>query len=92
MVTDVTLEGPEGPRIIYVNRAWLKMSGYVRQWCPELARLPDKWLHRPHEAPLEILHAAGVKLGRSYPHRIVSHVIAREVALEAYARTKSAAV
>ena len=31
MVTDVTLEGPAGPRIIYVNRAWLKMTGYGRE-------------------------------------------------------------
>jgi len=30
MVTDVTLEGPAGPRILYVNRAWLKMTGYSR--------------------------------------------------------------
>jgi PAS domain S-box-containing protein len=30
MVTDTTLEGPSGPRIIYVNRAWLKMTGYDR--------------------------------------------------------------
>jgi PAS domain S-box-containing protein len=30
MVTDVTLEGPSGPRIIYVNQAWLKMTGYHR--------------------------------------------------------------
>jgi PAS domain S-box-containing protein len=30
MVTDTTLEGPSGPRIIYVNRAWLKMTGYER--------------------------------------------------------------
>jgi PAS domain S-box-containing protein len=30
MVTDVTLEGPAGPRIIYVNHAWLKMTGYHR--------------------------------------------------------------
>jgi len=30
MVTDVTREGPAGPRIIYVNRAWLKMTGYDR--------------------------------------------------------------
>lgn len=30
MVTDVTLEGPAGPRIIFVNRAWLKMTGYSR--------------------------------------------------------------
>ncbi|HOW65905.1 MAG TPA: PAS domain S-box protein [Candidatus Paceibacterota bacterium] len=30
MVTDATLEAPAGPRIIYVNRAWLKMTGYTR--------------------------------------------------------------
>ncbi len=30
MVTDVALEGPAGPRIIYVNSAWLKMTGYGR--------------------------------------------------------------
>lgn len=30
MVTDANLEGPTGPRIIYVNRAWLKMTGYGR--------------------------------------------------------------
>jgi PAS domain S-box-containing protein len=30
MVTDVNLEGPTGPRIIHVNHAWLKMTGYSR--------------------------------------------------------------
>jgi PAS domain S-box-containing protein len=30
IVTDANLEGPSGPRIIYVNRAWLKMTGYGR--------------------------------------------------------------
>ena len=29
MVTDAMLDGPSGPRIIYVNRAWLKMTGYL---------------------------------------------------------------
>lgn len=62
---------------------------YVRKWCPELAELPDKWLHQPHSAPVEILRAAGVELGRNYPRPIVSHAIAREVALEAFARTRN---
>ncbi len=61
---------------------------YVRKWCPELAGLPDKWLHQPHAAPPEILQAAGVNLDRTYPHPIVSHAIAREMALEAFARIK----
>jgi PAS domain S-box-containing protein len=30
MVTDVTLDAPAGPRIIYVNRAWMKITGYDR--------------------------------------------------------------
>jgi PAS domain S-box-containing protein len=30
MVTDTALESPAGPRIIYVNRAWLQMTGYSR--------------------------------------------------------------
>lgn len=30
MVTDTTLEAPAGPCIIYVNAAWLKMTGYGR--------------------------------------------------------------
>jgi PAS domain S-box-containing protein len=31
MVTDVNLNPPSGPRILYVNRAWLKMTGYTRE-------------------------------------------------------------
>ena len=61
---------------------------YVRKWCPELARLPDEWLHQPDKAPPQVLARAGVELGRNYPAPIVSHAIAREVALEAFAKLK----
>ncbi len=61
---------------------------YVRRWCPELAKLPDQWLHRPGQAPPEILARASLVLGRDYPEPIVSHAIAREVALEAFASLK----
>ena len=64
---------------------------YVRRWCPELAKLPGEWLHKPWQAPSETLAHAGVKLGRDYPEPIVSHAIAREVALVAFARIKSPA-
>ena len=44
MVTDVTLEAPSGPRIIYVNRAWLKMTGYSRE---EIAGKTPRMLQGP---------------------------------------------
>jgi deoxyribodipyrimidine photo-lyase len=59
---------------------------YVRRRCPELKQLPDGWLHQPWQAPADILALAGVELDRTYPRPIVSHAIAREVALEAFSR------
>lgn len=59
---------------------------YVRQWLPELRGLPDKWIHRPWEAPADVLKKAGVELGKTYPYPIVDHAEAREKALEAFAK------
>lgn len=63
---------------------------YVRKWCPELSRLPTALLHAPFEAPAEILAAAGVSLGRTYPRPIVDHAQAREAAMAGYQRVKEA--
>jgi len=56
---------------------------YVRRWIPEIARLPDRWLHAPWQAPPEVLRDAGVRLGHTYPHPIVEHDAARKRALDA---------
>ena len=45
MVTDTTLEGPRSPRIIYVNTAWLKMTGYSRE---DLANQTPRTLQGRH--------------------------------------------
>jgi deoxyribodipyrimidine photo-lyase len=63
-------------------------GNYVRRWIPELARLPDQWIHKPHLAPPEVLNRAEVRLDENYPRSIVKHTIAREVALEAYAKLR----
>jgi deoxyribodipyrimidine photo-lyase len=64
-------------------------GAYVRRWCPELSRLPDKFLHAPFEAPASIRSAAGVDLGNQYPEPIVDHSAARQRALDADKQTKS---
>jgi deoxyribodipyrimidine photo-lyase len=56
----------------------------VRRWCPELTKLPDKYLHAPFAAAPAVLKAAGVILGKTYPKPIVDHRAARAAALAAY--------
>jgi deoxyribodipyrimidine photo-lyase len=57
---------------------------YVRRWVPELAKLPDRLVHKPWQAPEPVLQEAGVQLGRSYPRPVVDHDQARKRALELF--------
>ena len=57
---------------------------YAAFWCPELAKLPSKWIYRPWEAPQEVLTEAGVEIGDNYPYPVVDHKEARGKALWNY--------
>ena len=61
---------------------------YVRKFVPELKHMPNKYIHRPWEAPKLVLLEAGVKLGENYPEPIVDHKFARERALASYKATR----
>ncbi len=65
-------------------------GAYVRAYVPELAGLPADVIHRPWEATAAQLAEAGVRLGETYPQRIVDHVEARERALDAFAAISQA--
>jgi deoxyribodipyrimidine photo-lyase len=62
---------------------------YIRRWVPELARLPDNYLHRPWQAPATALAAARVSLGRDYPLPIVGLPASRDLALRGYAAVRA---
>ena len=66
-------------------------GAYVRRWVPELARLPDRFIHNPWKASAIELEAAGIRLGATYPLPIVEHDGARKRALAAFATLKEAA-
>jgi deoxyribodipyrimidine photo-lyase len=59
-------------------------GAYVRTWVPELARLPNAYLHSPWTAPAAVLADAGIRLGKEYPLPIVDHARARAAALAAF--------
>ncbi|WP_026988194.1 cryptochrome/photolyase family protein [Fodinicurvata fenggangensis] len=61
---------------------------YLRTWLPEIAALPDPYIHRPWHAPEEVRRQAGVVLGGNYPCPLVDHAQARRAALEAFQTIK----
>jgi deoxyribodipyrimidine photo-lyase len=63
-------------------------GAYVRHWVPELARLPQSWLHRPWEAPASVRAQAGVTLGVHYPWPVVDLAETRQRALRLYETIK----
>lgn len=64
---------------------------YVRRYVPEISKLPQAYLNAPWTAPKDVLAAAGVSLGTTYPHPIVDHSRARDKALAAFAMLKAEA-
>ena len=62
-------------------------GAYVRRFVPELAALPDRYLHAPWTAPRQELSRANVVLGKTYPEPLIDLAAGRDRALDAYRRT-----
>lgn len=57
---------------------------FIRQYIPELARVPDVFVHAPWMMSSQQQDDAQAIIGRDYPAPIVDHAQAREIALKLY--------
>ena len=57
---------------------------YLLLYCPELAQLPPRFIHKPWLASEAILGEAGITLGIDYPFPIVDLKLSRQRALDCF--------
>ena len=61
-------------------------GAFIRRYVPELARVPDAFIHEPWTLPPIDQQAAGCVIGRDYPAPVVDHAAQRVKALALYKR------
>ena len=57
---------------------------FIKRYCPELAKVPPKYIHEPSKMPLAVQEALGCVMGKDYPFPIVEHSLARQKAIDAF--------
>lgn len=63
---------------------------YIRKWLPELAAVPNEYIHEPWTMPPLLQKSTNCQIGQEYPPPIVNHKLAREWTLAAYKQAREA--
>ena len=62
-------------------------GGFIKKWVPELANIPEEWIHEPWKMDLNQQKSCKCVIGKDYPSPIVDHAISIK-----YARSRIAEV
>ncbi len=65
-------------------------GNFIRHWLPELADVPDTYIHEPWTMPSQVQNAASCQIGEDYPAPVVDHQEARDWTLAAYRDAREA--
>ena len=64
-------------------------GNFIRHYLPQLAKVPDSFIHSPWTMGPLTQDAVGCIIGRDYPAPIVEHAVQREMALALFASAKA---
>ena len=66
------------------SRKFDPTGAYIRRFLPELADVPNEFIHEPWKMAIDFQQEANCITGKDYPAPIVDHTLARERVLIAY--------
>jgi deoxyribodipyrimidine photo-lyase len=59
-------------------------GNYIKRWVPEMAAVPQAFVHQPWLMPVEVQRQSRCVIGQDYPEPIIDHAQARDRAISAF--------